>query len=59
LFRALKDTHGGIAWTDGLTGGREPDAISAAQDELSKQIEAQKFYSFFSFNNGSTSRVIA
>ncbi len=51
LFRALKDTHGGIAWNgwDPALVRRERDAISAAQDELSKQVEAQKFYQFLFF----------
>jgi len=34
---------------DDPTLGATPDAISAAQDELSKQIEAQKFYQFLFF----------
>src|SRR5258706_2368760 len=51
LFRALKDAHGGLAWHgwDPALVRREPDAISATQDELSKQIEAQKFYQFLFF----------
>ncbi|SRR6266436_1617642 len=51
LFRALKDAHGGIAWNEWEPSlvRREPDAIQAAQDELSEQIEAQKFYQFLFF----------
>jgi 4-alpha-glucanotransferase len=51
LFRALKDAHGGIAWNgwDPALVRREPGAIRAAQDELSEQIEAQKFYQFLFF----------
>ncbi len=51
LFRALKDAHGGIAWNEWEPSlvRREPDAVRVAQDELSEQIEAQKFYQFLFF----------
>jgi 4-alpha-glucanotransferase len=51
LFRALKDAHGGIAWNEWgpSLARRERNAIRAAQDELSEQIEAQKFYQFLFF----------
>src|SRR5258708_3772094 len=51
LFRALKDAHGGIAWNEWEPSlvRREPDAIRVAQDDLSEQIEAQKFYQFLFF----------
>ncbi|HUS10479.1 MAG TPA: 4-alpha-glucanotransferase [Pyrinomonadaceae bacterium] len=51
LFRALKDEHGGIAWTgwppDLVT--RQPAAIQDAKHRLSDEIEAQKFYQFLFF----------
>jgi 4-alpha-glucanotransferase len=51
LFRALKDAHGGVAWNEwgAALVRRESDAIRVAQDELSEQIEAQKFYQFLFF----------
>jgi len=42
LFRALKDEHGGVAWT-------EWDPIEDAVERLKSQIEAQKFYQFLFF----------
>jgi 4-alpha-glucanotransferase len=51
LFRALKDEHGGIAWTgwplELVT--RQPAAIQDAKQRLSDEIEAQKFYQFLFF----------
>lgn len=51
LFRALKDVHGGVAWNewDSALARRDPGAIRTAQNELSEQIEAQKFYQFLFF----------
>jgi 4-alpha-glucanotransferase len=51
LFRALKDAHGGRAWNewDAALVRRERDAIRTAQNELSDQLEAQKFYQFLFF----------
>ncbi|HEX6043908.1 MAG TPA: 4-alpha-glucanotransferase [Pyrinomonadaceae bacterium] len=42
LFRALKDEHGGVAWT-------EWDRVAGAHERLNSQIEAQKFYQFLFF----------
>jgi len=42
LFRALKDEHGGAAWT-------EWEAVANARERLAPQIEAQKFYQFLFF----------
>jgi 4-alpha-glucanotransferase len=51
LFRALKDTHGGVAWNewDPPLVRRDPAALELARQELSEQIEAQKFYQFLFF----------
>ncbi|HXI61277.1 MAG TPA: 4-alpha-glucanotransferase [Pyrinomonadaceae bacterium] len=55
LFRALKDANGGIAWNEWGRPlvQREPEAIRVAQEELSEQIEAQKFYQFLFFRQWS------
>jgi 4-alpha-glucanotransferase len=42
LFRALKDEHGGAAWT-------EWNAIEGARERLKSQIEAHEFYQFLFF----------
>jgi 4-alpha-glucanotransferase len=51
LFRALKDEHGGVAWTDWPAEfvAREPAAIAGAEKKLAEEIEAQKFYQFLFF----------
>jgi len=51
LFQALKDAHGGVAWIDWEPGivRREPRALARARQNLSEQIEAQKFYQFLFF----------
>ena len=51
LFRALKDAHGGIQWTQWEQGlaNREPLALEQAHDELCDQIERHKFYQFLFF----------
>jgi len=51
LFRALKDTHGGIQWTqwEQELANREPLALEKARDELRDQIERHKFYQFLFF----------
>jgi 4-alpha-glucanotransferase len=51
LFRALKNQHGGGAWYEWepAVRRRDPAALEAAKKELSKQIEAQKFYQFLFF----------
>lgn len=51
LFRALKDAHGGVAWNEWKPAlvRREPAALEIARQELSEQIEAQKFYQFLFF----------
>ncbi|HEY3039847.1 MAG TPA: 4-alpha-glucanotransferase [Pyrinomonadaceae bacterium] len=51
LFRALKDAHNGVAWSDWESSlvKREPAALEAAGRELCEEIEAQKFYQFLFF----------
>jgi 4-alpha-glucanotransferase len=49
LFRALKDEHGGVAWT-------EWDPIPGARERLDSQIEAYKFSQFLFFRQWSALR---
>ena len=51
LFRSLKDAHGGVAWNEWEPAlvRRDPRALARAGQELSEQIEAQKFYQFLFF----------
>ncbi|HEY0430681.1 MAG TPA: 4-alpha-glucanotransferase [Pyrinomonadaceae bacterium] len=51
LFRALKDAHAGVAWNEWEPAlvRRDSAAISAAKQELKREIEAQKFYQFLFF----------
>jgi 4-alpha-glucanotransferase len=51
LFRALKSTHGGVAWHewDRPLVQREPAALARARHELHDQIEAHKFFQFLFF----------
>ncbi len=51
LFRALKDAHGGVAWTDWEPSlvRRTPAAIERAREELREQVEAHMFYQFLFF----------
>lgn len=51
LFRALKDSQGGIAWNEwepALTR-RTPATLARAREELRDEIEAQMFYQFLFF----------
>jgi 4-alpha-glucanotransferase len=51
FFRALKDEHGGVAWTDWAKplAQREAGALAQASERLREEIEAQKFYQFLFF----------
>lgn len=51
LFRALKNSHDGTAWTkwERSLVRRTPAALARARAELHDQIEAQKFYQFLFF----------
>ena len=51
LFRALKDSHGGIAWHEWEPAlvRRTPAALEHAREELREQIEAHRFYQFLFF----------
>jgi 4-alpha-glucanotransferase len=51
LFRALKDSHGGIAWHEWEPAlvSRDAAALNAARSRLIKEIEAQKFFQFLFF----------
>src|SRR6185312_11213951 len=48
LFRALKDAHGGVAWTDWEPrfAHRDPASLAAAREALGDRIVAEKFYQF-------------
>lgn len=51
LFRALKDSHGGIAWNEWEPSlvRRTPAALERARDELREEVEAHMFYQFLFF----------
>jgi 4-alpha-glucanotransferase len=51
LFGALKDAHGGSAWTswDRELSQRQPGALENARAELRDRIAAQKFFQFLFF----------
>lgn len=51
LFRALKDSHGGVSWNEWAPElvRREPEAITTARQQLHKETEAHKFYQFLFF----------
>lgn len=48
LFMALKDAHGGIAWTgwDRELAGRDPAALARWSERLAGEIAAYKFWQF-------------
>jgi len=49
VFRALKDEHGGVAWT-------EWPRIESTREGLESQVEAHKFYQFLFFRQWSALR---
>jgi 4-alpha-glucanotransferase len=51
LYRALKDAQGGKAWNEWEPelARRDPAALACAREQLSEQIDAQKFYQFLFF----------
>ena len=51
LFRALKDSHNGVAWNEWEPSlvRRTPAAVARAREQLREQIEAQMFYQFLFF----------
>ena len=51
LFAALKDEHGGESWHtwDEKLARRDESALRAAREELTEQIEAQKFFQYLFF----------
>lgn len=51
LFRALKDSHGGVAWNQWETSlvRRLPAALERARDELREEVEAHMFHQFLFF----------
>jgi 4-alpha-glucanotransferase len=51
LFRALKDAHAGVAWNEWEPGlaSRDAAALETAKENLSEEIEAQRFYQFLFF----------
>ena len=55
LFRALKDAHGGVAWTDWEPrfAARDGDALASAREVLRDRIAAEKFSQFLFFKQWS------
>jgi len=55
LFRALKDAHGGVAWTDWEPrfATREPNALASAREMPGDRIFAEKFFQFLFFRQWS------
>ncbi|HLF84653.1 MAG TPA: 4-alpha-glucanotransferase [Blastocatellia bacterium] len=55
LFRALKDAHGGVAWTDWEPrfAVRNANALASAREALRDRVEAQKFFQFLFFRQWS------
>src|SRR5688500_13506600 len=51
LFRALKDSHHGIAWNEWEPAlvRRTPAALESAREELREEVEAHMFYQFLFF----------
>ncbi|MEO8435219.1 MAG: 4-alpha-glucanotransferase [Pyrinomonadaceae bacterium] len=51
LFLALKEQQGGMAWSEWEPPlrRREPPALERVRTDLSRQVEAQKFYQFLLF----------
>ena len=51
LFRALKDAHNGVAWSEWEPPlvRRTPAALEGAREQLRDEIEAQMFYQFLFF----------
>lgn len=51
LFRALKDAHGGVAWTDweNRFAVRDSGALASARNALHNRITAEKFFQFLFF----------
>ena len=51
LFRALKEAHGGVAWTrwEPQLAARDTSALAAARAGLRDKIEAEKFVQFLFF----------
>jgi 4-alpha-glucanotransferase len=58
LFRALKDAHGGVAWTDWEPrfAVRDAGALASAREALRDRVEAEKFFQFLFFKQWSTLR---
>lgn len=55
LFRALKDAHGGVAWTDWEPrfAARDSGALASAREALRDRVEAEKFFQFLFFKQWS------
>jgi 4-alpha-glucanotransferase len=55
LFRALKDAHGGAAWTDWdlRFAVRESAAMDSARENLASGVDAEKFVQFLFFKQWS------
>jgi len=55
MFRALKDAHGGVAWTswEPQFAARDPKAVAAARETLRDRIECEKFVQFLFFKQWS------
>jgi 4-alpha-glucanotransferase len=55
LFRALKEAHGGAAWTswEEHFAVRNPAALASARQTLHDRVEAEKFFQFLFFKQWS------
>ena len=55
LFRALKDAHGGKAWTDWEPrfASRDVGSLASAREALGKRVTAEKFFQFLFFKQWS------
>ncbi|MEK6285436.1 MAG: 4-alpha-glucanotransferase [Acidobacteriota bacterium] len=51
LFRALKDAHGGVAWTEWAPqfAARDAAALASARETLRDRVDAEKFNQFLFF----------
>jgi 4-alpha-glucanotransferase len=56
LFRALKNAHGGVAWTDWQPqfALRDAAALSSAREALRDRVAAEKFFQFLFFKQWAT-----
>ena len=55
MFRALKEAHGGVAWTDWEPRFAERDgsSLASAREALRESVDAEKFFQFLFFKQWS------